>query len=96
MEDNIRYIQSLIQNGKAYEVDGYVVLDSAKVNIICEPKPVQYPILLKLVRNETDYPLWAPNNTEFSHISPWGNGLVTVNLHYIREYLRSINEKTEK
>lgn len=83
----IELIEFLIQTGQAYEVDGYIVFDSAHHDCLppLNPPPIQYPILA--VRRPTDYPLWSPvPKTTFipAQDSPWGPGLVTINLHYLK------------
>ena len=81
LQDPIPIIEHLIASGQVYEVEGYVVFDSISLNIKPFPPPIQYGILLEHVRLPTDYPLWAPYVD--GKPSPWGNGNVTVNLHYL-------------
>ena len=74
---------SLVECGKAYIVDGYVILDSRSV--VGEwptPRPIQYPILLCMVKSDTDYPLWSPCKDGIA--SPFGNGYFTVNMAYLK------------
>jgi hypothetical protein len=87
---DIELIEFLIQTGQAYEVDGYIVFDSTHHDCppLCPP-PIQYPILVTTnkVRRSTDYPLWSPvPKATFipAQDSPWGTGLVTANLYYLK------------
>ena len=86
---DIELIEFLIQTGQAYEVDGYIVFDSTHHDCPSplNPPPIQYPILVDKVRCPTDYPLWSPvPKATFipAQDSPWGTGLVTINLHYLK------------
>ena len=88
--DAINYIQSLIQNGSAYQYDKYVILDwngmnAMNAHVYPTPAPIQYPILLEKMHSPLDFPLWAPYI--HGHPSPWGNGNVTANVAYFQKYL---------
>jgi hypothetical protein len=73
--------EELIGKGLAYvintEVGYFVCVNKYPLSI----KPVDYAILKDLTRSSTDYPIWAPY-TE-GHLSPWGNGQFTVNMHLL-------------
>jgi hypothetical protein len=89
----ITYIDDLIKQGKAYIVEvhecggNFVCLDSSVITgmVDVSPKPIMYPVLFQYVRNEKDYPLWSPYKDGM--MSPWGRGLVTVNLEYLKSIM---------
>lgn len=92
-------IDMLIRAGLAYEVPpGYVCLDFAalhqkrcKVAVAIarlRPMPVEYPAVQAARPGcALDCALWAPYVD--GNASPWGRGLVTANLAYLRPLLEA-------
>lgn len=82
LSDIVDYVKLLIENGFAYESDGYVFFDTSKQNNFgyLSHLPMQ-EILLRPVelnekkRNMLDFSLWRPSKVTFKNIeSPWGAG----------------------
>jgi hypothetical protein len=80
-----------MENGFAYESDGYVVFDWSNYvdkskSIYPSPSPVQYFILSRRMKSSLDFPLWAPCVDGKS--SPWGSGYLTANVGYIKSLMK--------
>lgn len=50
--------------------------------LLLSPKPVYYPVTNGFLRNDNDCVLWV--SSKYGNNSPWGIGLFSVNLDYIK------------
>lgn len=82
----IKTLQAWMEQGWLYESQDYVFWDMQEYPLDMDIKPVQYPICSGMMRNKDDFPVWAPSHV-YGYDSPWGKGVPTVNLEYIRGVL---------